>query len=319
MADDGGVSWAAVILTGGRGARLGGLDKASLEVDDRTLLDRALEAVAGAAEVVVVGPEQPVGRMVRFAREDPAGGGPLAGLAAGVAALRSDPEHVVVLAVDMPHVTAGTVARLVSAVEADDNADAAWLTDDDGRRQLAGVVRTALVPHQTEARGAPMRLLMTAGVVRDVPAVDREADDVDTWNDVARLRAHRSPGSAHPDGLEGPAPFRQIGPVNLHDWIDELCDALDIETEVDEALILDLAKVAADNVVRPAAPVTTYLLGYAAGAAAADEDEIERLAARAQALAEGWDRPPDAADPVDVPDEVPDDTGVDHSDDEFDE
>jgi hypothetical protein len=106
--------------------------------------------------------------------------------------------------------------------------------------------------------------------------------------------------------------------VNLHDWIDELCDVLDIETEVDEALILDLAKVAADNVVRPAAPITTYLLGFAAGASSANEEETERLAARVQALAEGWDRPSGAADP-DVPDEVPDDTGVDHSDDEYDE
>jgi hypothetical protein len=107
--------------------------------------------------------------------------------------------------------------------------------------------------------------------------------------------------------------------VNLHDWIDELCDALDIDTEVDEALILDLAKVAADNVVRMAAPVTTYLLGYAAGAASADEEEVERLAARAQALAEGWDRPPGATDPVDVDDDVPDDAEVDHSGDEYDE
>lgn len=107
--------------------------------------------------------------------------------------------------------------------------------------------------------------------------------------------------------------------MNLHDWIDELCDVLDIETEVDEALILDLAKVAADNVVRKAAPITTYLLGYAAGAADADEEAVERLAGKAQALAEGWDRPPGAADPVDVDDDVPDDTGVDHSDDEYDE
>jgi hypothetical protein len=107
--------------------------------------------------------------------------------------------------------------------------------------------------------------------------------------------------------------------VNLHDWIDELCDALDIETEVDEALILDLAKVTADNVVRMAAPVTTFLVGYAAGLANADEEGTERLAARAQALAEAWDRPPDAPDPIDVDDVVPDDTGVDHSGDEFDE
>ena len=107
--------------------------------------------------------------------------------------------------------------------------------------------------------------------------------------------------------------------MNLHDWIDELCDVLDIDTEVDEALVLDLAKVVADNVVRPAAPVSTYLLGYAAGCADANVEEVERLAARAQALAEGWDRPSGTADPVDVDDDVPDDTGVDHSDDEFDE
>jgi molybdopterin-guanine dinucleotide biosynthesis protein A len=320
MLDDGGVSWAAVILTGGTAARLGGIDKASLEVDDGvSLLDHALGAVAGAAEVVVVGPEQPTRRAVRFTREDPAGGGPLAGLAAGVAALTSDPDHVIVLAVDMPHVTADTAARLLTAVQRDDGVDAAWLTDGDGRRQLAGAVRPSLVPSSEEAYGAPMRLLMTAGAVRDVPAVDNEADDVDTWDDLARLRKQEPPARNTPDGLEGRAPFRKIGPVNLHDWIDELCDTLDIETEVDEALILDLAKVAADNVVRPAAPVTTYLLGYAAGAAGADEDGIERLAARAQALAEGWDRPSDAADPDEVDDDVPDDTGVDHSDDEYDE
>ena len=45
--------------------------------------------------------------------------------------------------------------------------------------------------------------------------------------------------------------------VNLHDWIDELCDVLDIETEVDEALVLDLARDAAHNVERRAAPIST--------------------------------------------------------------
>ena len=106
-------------------------------------------------------------------------------------------------------------------------------------------------------------------------------------------------------------------PVNLHDWIDELCDALDIETEVDEALVLDLAKVAADNVIRKAAPITTYLLGYAAGSSDADVEEIERLAAKAQALAENWDHPSGTPDPVDVDDDVPDDSTVDHTGDEF--
>ena len=55
-----------------------------------------------------------------------------------------------------------------------------------------------------------------------------------------------------------------VAGVNLHDWIDELCDALDVEVDLDEALILDLARDAAHNVARPAAPITTFLLGYAA-------------------------------------------------------
>jgi len=106
--------------------------------------------------------------------------------------------------------------------------------------------------------------------------------------------------------------------VNIHDWIDELCDVLDVEADdIDEALILDLARVAAHNVERPAAPITTFMLGLAAGARKADPEEIERLAARAQALAEAWDRPADAPDPVDVDDEIPDDSTVDHSTDAF--
>ncbi|WP_432477771.1 DUF6457 domain-containing protein [Nocardioides sp. GXQ0305] len=105
--------------------------------------------------------------------------------------------------------------------------------------------------------------------------------------------------------------------MNLHDWIDELCDALDVETEVDEALVLDLARTAAHDVTKVAAPITTYLLGFAAGQQGAGPAEIEKLAARAQALADGWDRPADAPDPDDVDDEVPDDSGVDHSDDAY--
>jgi uncharacterized protein DUF6457 len=108
------------------------------------------------------------------------------------------------------------------------------------------------------------------------------------------------------------------GAVNLHDWIDEVCDVLDVDVEVDEALLLDLAKVVADNVVRTAAPITAFVLGYAAGQQDADPEGVERLAARAQALAEGWDRPADAKDPIDVDDEVPDDSLVDHTGDRFD-
>jgi hypothetical protein len=109
----------------------------------------------------------------------------------------------------------------------------------------------------------------------------------------------------------------EIGPVNLHDWIDELSDVLDVETEVDEGLVLDLARTAARNVEKTAAPITAYLLGVAVGSREADLESTEKLAARAQVLAESWDRPADAPDPDDVSVPVPDDSGVDHSGDIF--
>ncbi len=77
--------------------------------------------------------------------------------------------------------------------------------------------------------------------------------------------------------------------MNLHDWIDELCDVLDIDAEVDEGVVLDLARDAAHAVERPAAPITTYLLGYAAALAGGNPEKVEELAARATALAENWD------------------------------
>lgn len=80
------------------------------------------------------------------------------------------------------------------------------------------------------------------------------------------------------------------GGVNLHDWIDELCDVLDVEVDLDEALVLDLAREAAHNVDRPAAPISTFLLGYAAARFEGDPEEMERLAGAAMALAQRWDK-----------------------------
>ncbi|WP_151083784.1 molybdenum cofactor guanylyltransferase [Nocardioides cynanchi] len=177
--------WAAVVLAGGSAVRLDGADKASLEHDGRSLLEHALTAVAGAEEVVVVGDLVPTSRPVTFTRESPAGGGPLSALCAGVAALARRPELVVVLAVDMPHVTAATVDRLLVAAR---GADGAWLVDAAGRRQLAGAVPLARVLELPEPHGRPMRTLSASGAAVDVPATGDEAADVDTWTDVARLR-----------------------------------------------------------------------------------------------------------------------------------
>lgn len=180
---------AAVILAGGTGARLGGADKAAIEYAGTTLLDRALAATGAAVEVVVVADPTPTSRPVTFAREEPAYGGPVAGLLAGRAALTGAPDLLVVLAVDMPHVTAGTVARLAAAVDEDDGVDGAVLTGADGRRRLAFVVRTdrldAVSPADPD--GAAVHALLAPLALREVTAVGREASGVDTVEDLRHL------------------------------------------------------------------------------------------------------------------------------------
>jgi molybdopterin-guanine dinucleotide biosynthesis protein A len=180
--------FAAVILTGGAGARLGGVDKAAIEYAGRSLLARAVDAVAGATEIVVVGPPAPTPAPVRFTREDPPSGGPAAGLLAGRDALRTPVDLLVVLAVDMPLVSAGTVARLLAAAA---GRDGAFLEDATGRRQLAGVLHVtrldAVRSPAGDDHGLPLHRLLADLDLARVPAEELEARDIDTWSDLRDL------------------------------------------------------------------------------------------------------------------------------------
>jgi molybdopterin-guanine dinucleotide biosynthesis protein A len=184
----------AVVLAGGTAARMDGVDKASIELGGVTLLERALAATMAAVEVVVVGAEVPTSRPVTWTREDPAGGGPAAGLLAGLERFSRPPDLVCALAVDMPRVDGGTVARLTWAVEADPAADGAVLVDPDGRRQtLAAVYRLSALQaarpvSREDEHGLPVRRLVGALRLVDVPAVGDEARDVDSWSDLHDLR-----------------------------------------------------------------------------------------------------------------------------------
>ena len=77
-------------------------------------------------------------------------------------------------------------------------------------------------------------------------------------------------------------------PSDLEGWTRRLTDALGIpEFQPDIALILDLARDAAHGVARPAAPLTTFLVGYAAGLAGGSAADVESLSRTASALAVG--------------------------------
>jgi molybdenum cofactor guanylyltransferase len=188
-----GERWTALVLAGGRSSRLGGADKTRLDVGGRTLLEHALAAVAGAGLTVVVGPRQDLDRAeVRWVREDPPGGGPVAALAAGLAAVDRDHPTAVLLAADQPGVTVATVRRLRAALAASPGASGALLVDAGGRRQwLAGAWRVAALRAAlpAEPHGAALRRVLGALHTVEVPARAGEADDVDTADDLAAARA----------------------------------------------------------------------------------------------------------------------------------
>lgn len=182
------IGFCAVVLAGGRAVRMDGADKASVEHHGRTLLEHAIEALADAAEVVVVGDPVPTTRPVTFTREDPRYGGPVAALLTGRDALARTPATLGVLAVDMPRVTAWTFRRLHEAALGHDGA---FLTDAGGRRQLAGVLDAsrldAVRPEHEQQHGMPLHRLLSGLDLVDVAPEGDEGRDVDTWADLRDL------------------------------------------------------------------------------------------------------------------------------------
>ena len=72
----------------------------------------------------------------------------------------------------------------------------------------------------------------------------------------------------------------------LDSWTNELCAALELDPgAVDVTLLLDVARDAAHSVARPAAPLTTFLVGLAAGANGGGAEAIRQAATTAQQLA----------------------------------
>jgi hypothetical protein len=73
--------------------------------------------------------------------------------------------------------------------------------------------------------------------------------------------------------------------TTLDNWATAACEKLGIEVAlVDIRQILDLARVAAHQIDRPAAPLTAYLLGLAVGSG----QQADQAAAQLEALAAGW-------------------------------
>ncbi|MGE3511096.1 MAG: molybdenum cofactor guanylyltransferase [Vicinamibacterales bacterium] len=110
----------AAILNGGRAVRFGGSDKGALRVGGRTVRAWQLEQLAAVSDdlMLVGGTPPPVDAYeppYRVVADSHPGLGPLAGLEAALAAARH--ELVVVVACDMPGITASLLTRLLALAD----------------------------------------------------------------------------------------------------------------------------------------------------------------------------------------------------------
>lgn len=84
-------------------------------------------------------------------------------------------------------------------------------------------------------------------------------------------------------------------PSALDEWVARLEAELGLASgTVDIALVLDLARDAAHGIARPAAPLTTFVVGYAAALAGGSPEDVRRIAAVATRLATEQDAAPGA-------------------------
>jgi molybdopterin-guanine dinucleotide biosynthesis protein A len=258
-------AWTAVVLTGGRSSRLG-TDKAAVRVGGQPLLHRVVTSIPHGVPVIICGPPpdpEPPGRHT-LTREDPQGGGPVAGLAAALPLVRTP--VLVLLATDLP-LLGDLPERLAQRLG---SADALLAQDHGGREQpLLAAYRTAALRRVLGAIGAPAGVSMwrlIAGLNRatlPVPATTVDPTmDVDTAQDLARAR----------------------GAAMMQDWIDAVRLDLGTGGELDVDAVLDVARDVAHHVQRPAAPVTTYLLGLAVGSGI----PLHEAAGKIRELAAGW-------------------------------
>ncbi|HEV8060223.1 MAG TPA: molybdenum cofactor guanylyltransferase [Gemmataceae bacterium] len=136
-----------IVLCGGQSKRMG-QTKASLPFGDQTLLTRVVERISEAvsAVIVVAAVEQECGSLPKTAKlvhDDEPGRGPLAGLAAGLAALADNCEAAYVSSCDSPFVSPSVIRRLFELL----GTDAICVPYVDGRlHPLAAVYRVDVLP-----------------------------------------------------------------------------------------------------------------------------------------------------------------------------
>lgn len=167
--------WTAAILDGGRARRLGGLDKGALTVGAGAIRERQLDTLRELTpHILIIGrggiPDRVPGR------------GALGGLY--TALVEAPTERVLILACDMPFVTAPFLAHLV-AVSDDPAWDVVLPVDANGRHPLCAVYRRRVAAQLKERLDRGELRVQDAVAEMAVRAVG--ADELNPFNRDGRL------------------------------------------------------------------------------------------------------------------------------------
>ena len=181
--------WSALILTGGTSNRFGS-DKSEAILQGNTLIDYLISSIPAGVPVVIVGPARDeFATTIRVVQEDSPGGGPVAGIAAGLPLIET--EYVSVLATDMPY-SAALVPLLM--LDLSDEVDGAIVVDEEGFQQpFSGIYRTLVLKRALEeiapVSGQSMRKLLNQLHVKQVRLSADETHllvDIDTPEDLIK-------------------------------------------------------------------------------------------------------------------------------------
>lgn len=190
----------AIVLAGGRAARFDG-DKLAAELEGRSVLELAIDAVRDVADEVLV-----VGRSgssigARYLADERPFEGPLGGLATGLHAARGD--VALVVGGDMPRLLPGVLRLLLARLDAPGAATAAALEEGTSPRPLplalrrdvaAEVAAACLAAGERSLRGFMRELPLRSVPEREWRALDPAGQtlaDVDTRADLDGLRRGR--------------------------------------------------------------------------------------------------------------------------------
>lgn len=245
------MSRAAIIVVGGRAQRLGGVKKPWLQVQGKPIIDHILDAVLPHVQQCILVGDAPTdwsNPRVVWTREEPAGAGPVVAVRAGLQ--RLDADEILLLAGDAPFISEALTALLSVDLET-----GAIAVETDGRLQyLCSRVKRNDLERALEDAASSMQSVFKGLHVQTVSAALKDAD---TWEDVVALRQE----------------------LQMNDWLNDVTKKLGIDAALDIDAVLELARDVAHHTERKNAPLTSYLLGFAAATQNLTQAQVAALAA----------------------------------------